>query len=150
MKPDKLARFLRRIASAETRADRIQILIDTARRFKEVPDHVATRPYEESHKISGCDSQVYAFPEHLPDGTIRFHFAVENPHGVSAKALAVVLDETLSGAPLEQVAMMQGDVVYEIFGRELSMGKSAGLQGMVAMVAREARKTLEGPAPIRA
>lgn len=37
----------------------------------------------------------------------------------------------VTGAPLDQVAAVSTDVVYEIFGRELSMGKSMGLTGMV-------------------
>ena len=34
------------------------------------------------------------------------------------------------------------DVVYRIFGRELSMGKSLGLMGMVNMVRAEARQQM--------
>ena len=41
------------------------------------------------------------------------------------------------------VATLSGDVVYEIFGRELSMGKSMGLMGMVAMVQNSAKKAME-------
>jgi hypothetical protein len=32
-----------------------------------------------------------------PDDTLKLYFAVENPSGVSAKALAAILDKTLSG-----------------------------------------------------
>jgi hypothetical protein len=35
------------------------------------------------------------------------------------------------------------DVVYRIFGRELSMGKSLGLMGMVNMVRTAARQQLQ-------
>ena len=47
----------------------------------------------------------------------------------------------ISAAP-EEVVRVPPDVVYRIFGRELSMGKSMGLMGMVAMVATEARRRL--------
>ena len=55
-------------------------------------------------------------------------------------ALARILDDSLSGEPLEQVARVPDDVVYTIFGRELSMGKSAGLIGMVQKVRAEAQR----------
>jgi cysteine desulfuration protein SufE len=58
--------------------------------------------------------------------------------------MAVILDDTLSGAPLEQVAEVPSDIVYDVFGRELSMGKSMGLMSMVGMVANLAKKRAEG------
>jgi cysteine desulfuration protein SufE len=64
---------------------------------------------------------------------LKFHFAVENPQGISAKAIAVILDATLSGAPLAQVLNVSPDIVYELFGRELSMGKNMGLTNMLYM-----------------
>jgi cysteine desulfuration protein SufE len=57
-------------------------------------------------------------------------------------ALAEILRESLSGAPLDEVAEVPADVVYRIFGNELSMGKSLGLMGMVNMVRAEARQQL--------
>jgi hypothetical protein len=36
------------------------------------------------------------------------------------------------------------EVVYDLFGRELSMGKSMGLMGMVAIVQAAARRRLAG------
>jgi cysteine desulfuration protein SufE len=78
---------------------------------------------------------------------LDFHFAVENPQGISAKALAVLLGDTLSGAPPEQVAAVPQDIVYQVFGSELSMGKSMGLMGMVSMVANLAKKQLAARGP---
>jgi cysteine desulfuration protein SufE len=68
---------------------------------------------------------------------------VENPQGISAKAMAVILDETLSGAPPEQVAEVSPEIVYQVFGRELSMGKSMGLMSMVGMVSALAKRHAE-------
>jgi cysteine desulfuration protein SufE len=44
------------------------------------------------------------------------------------------------------VAEVPSDIVYNVFGRELSMGKSMGLMGMVGMVAKLAKKRAEGAA----
>jgi cysteine desulfuration protein SufE len=126
------------------RNERIQLLIDIAGRFEEVPPRIARRPFPEEHQVPACESQAYIFGEPRPDGTLDFHFAVENPQGISAKAMAVILDDTLSGAPPEQVAEVPQDIVYRVFGRELSMGKSMGLMSMVGMVANMAKKYAEG------
>jgi len=58
-------------------------------------------------------------------------------------ALAEILRGSLSGAPLEEVAAVPADVVYRVFGRELSMGKSLGLMGIVNMVCAAARQQLQ-------
>ncbi len=89
-----------------------------------------------------CESEAFVWDEEQPDGTLKFHFAVENPQGLSAMAMAVILDETLSGAPLEQVASVSSDIVLKIFGKEISMGKGQGLMGMVTAVQHAARRRL--------
>lgn len=140
--PAKLERFLEGLSLFEDRSERIQALIEIAGRFKGVPESVARRPYGEDHKVPACESQAYVWSVPQPNGTRKFHFAVENPQGISAMALAVILDETLSGAPPAEVAAVPGDVVYRIFGNELSMGKSMGLMTLLSMVQREAQKSL--------
>ena len=62
--------------------------------------------------------------------------------------MAVILGDALSGAPPEQVAEVPQDIVYQVFGRELSMGKSMGLDGdggglVARRMARQVRR--EGP-----
>ncbi|HEX2642483.1 MAG TPA: SufE family protein [Thermoanaerobaculia bacterium] len=141
--PSKLADTLDAFAMIGDRGERIQLLIDIANRFREVPPEIAQRPFDKEHQVPACESQAYVWGERRPDGTLDFHFAVENPQGVSAKAMAAVLRDTASGAPLEQVAGISQDVVYKIFGNELSMGKSMGLMGMVGMVSTLARKAQE-------
>jgi cysteine desulfuration protein SufE len=146
--PEKLQDILEMLDLTTDRAERIQLLIDLAGRFEEVPSRIARRPFAAEHLVPACESQAYVWAEPRPDGRLDFHFAVENPQGISAKSLAVILDEGLSGAALEQVAAVPQDVVYRVFGRELSMGKSMGLMGMVAMVNALARQRLAaGPPP---
>ena len=108
-------------------------------RFRGVPPRLASRPYPQERLVPNCESEAYFWAEDREDGSLSFHFAVENPQGISAKAMAVILVETLSGAVLEQVLAVPSDILYEIFGRELSMGKSMGLLGMVGMAQLAAR-----------
>jgi cysteine desulfuration protein SufE len=141
--PEKLTRTLEMLELVPDRSERIQLLIDIAGRFEDVPPRISRRPFPKEHQVPACESEAYVFDEERPDGTLDFHFAVENPQGVSAKAMAVLLDETLSGAPPEQVAEVPQDIVYKVFGRELSMGKSMGLMSMVGMVAALAKRHAE-------
>jgi len=140
--PERLEMWLATMESLD-RPDRIQMLIDVAGRFPSVPPRIAQRPYPAERRVPGCESEAYVWAEPKPDGTLTYYFAVENPQGISAMALAAILGNTLSGVPLEKVAAIPADVVFRIFGRELSMGKSLGLMGMVNMVRAAARQQLQ-------
>lgn len=139
--PSKLASYVEMFRAMD-RNERINALIDLGAKFKDVPPTVASRPFPEEHRIPNCESEAFVFWEERPDGTLKFHFAVENPQGISAKATAVLLDKGLSGVPLEEVARVPADVIYDIFGRELSMGKNMGLTGMVTACKAAAAATL--------
>ncbi len=132
--PEKLASLLEYLELAGDRDERIQMLIDIATRFRGVPDHIARRPFPKSHLTPACESEAYVWCEELPKQALKFHFAVENPQGISAKAMAVILDETLSGEQARRLAQVPSEVVYRIFGKDLSMGKSMGLMSLVSMV----------------
>jgi len=142
--PEKLAKLLEMFAGIDDRSERIQLLIDIAERFKRVlvPERLATRPYPKDKLVPGCESQAYVWAEELPDKTLKFYFAVENPQGISAMATSVIFDDTLSGAPPEQILRVPKDAIYTIFGNELSMGKSMGLMGILAMVQNYARQQM--------
>ncbi len=140
--PEKLQDLVDTLSLVD-RTGRIQLLIDIAERFQDVPAEVAERPFGEEHKVPACESEAYVWVRRLDNGRPKFYFAVENPQGISAKAMAVILDDCLSGQVPEDVARVSSDVVYEVFGRELSMGKSMGLMGMVSMVTLSAKKLLE-------
>ena len=143
--PDRLERLVSTLESLE-REDRIEMLIEAAGQFTPVPERIARRPFPAEHRVPGCESEAYVWPEAGPEGTLSFHFAVENPQGISAMALSEILRSSLSGAPLEEIAAVPADVVYRIFGRELSMGKSLGLMGIVNMVRTAALQQLQATA----
>ncbi len=147
--PDRLEQLLSSLDALE-RSERIQMLVDIAERFRPVPSRIAVRPFPAEHRVPGCESEAYVWSEPDLKGTLAYHFAVENPQGISAKALAAILGKSLSGAPLEEVAEVPQDIIYRIFGKELSMGKSLGLIGMVNMVRAAAKQQLAAVAPVEA
>ncbi len=121
--PPRLQEMLDDLAMFPDRADRIEALIALSREYKHpTADEV---PRTEKARVPGCESEVFMGL----DGP-RFRFAVDNPQGVSAMALASLLEQGLEG----RVAEVPDEIVYEVFGRELSMGKSMGLTNMVRMV----------------
>ena len=125
-------------------ADRTDLLLSYADQFKEVPPDVATRPFPEKNHIPQCESDAYVWALRKSDGTLKLHFAVENPSGISARALAAILDKTLSGLPAAEIATVDCDIVERIFRRNISMGKGMGLMAMVDAVRTLARKASNG------
>jgi cysteine desulfuration protein SufE len=140
--PEKLNEILADFDFVTTRSERAELLIDLASRFQKVPERIATPPYSEDHRVPYCESEAYVWAEDQPDNTLKFYFAVENPQGLSAMALAVILDAVLSGARLEEVANVSPDIVLKVFGNDISMGKGQGLMGMVSMVQSAAKRHL--------
>ena len=120
-------------------ADRTDMLLSYADQFKEVPPSVATRPFAKSHQVPQCESDAYVWALKQPDGTLKLYFAVENPSGISAKALAAILDRTLSGLPATEIAKVDCGIVEQIFRQNISMGKGMGLMAMVNAVQALAR-----------
>lgn len=138
--PPRVVELLEDLKYVEDRNDRILTLIDFADRFTEVPPEVAERPFAETHRVQRCESEAYVFTTLNEDGSVKFHFAVENPQGISAKAMAVILDETISGETPEVIATLPTDLAYNVFGKELSMGKGQGLMGMIELAKILAKK----------
>jgi cysteine desulfuration protein SufE len=138
--PARLQALLDVVAGVTDTHERTQLLIDFARKFKEVPPDVATRPFPPEHLVKHCESEAYAWAVPNADGTLKLHFAVENPSGVSAKALAVFLDKALSGLPPADIARVDPEIVERLFRQNISMGKGMGLMSMVQTVAALAKR----------
>jgi cysteine desulfuration protein SufE len=140
---EKLEQLLETFDAFPDPADRTGLLLSYADQFREVPSEVATRPFPEKNHIPQCESDAYIWALKNPDGTLKLHFAVENPSGVSAKALAAILDRTLSGVPARDVATVDCGIVERIFRRNISMGKGMGLMAMVDAVRLLAKRAAE-------
>jgi len=136
--PEKLQQLLEMFQMFDE-SDRTGLLLSYADQFKEVPASIATRPFPKSHQVPQCESDAYVWAQKLPDDTLKLYFAVENPSGISAKALAAILDKTLSGLPAAEVATVNCDIVEKIFRQNISMGKGMGLMAMVNAVQALAR-----------
>jgi len=141
--PKKLQDLLDMFAMFEG-TDRNDLLLSYADQFREVPADVAVRPFDKSHQIPQCESDAYAWAIRNPDGTLKLHFAVENPSGISAKALAAILDRTLSGLAPDEIGRIDQEIVERIFRQNISMGKGLGLMSMVLAVKALAERAAKG------
>lgn len=140
--PAKLQESLEDFSFITTRTERQEYLIQLAASFDEVkvPERIASQPYDESHRVPACESDAFVWAEEQEDGTLKYWFDVLNPQGLSAMAMAVILDQSLSGAPVDQIANVSSDIVLDFFGKGISMGKGQGLMGIVNMVVAEAKR----------
>jgi len=141
--PEPLQELLKDFSWIDDRRERTEMLIQYADQFERVPQDVAAPPYPEDHRVPACESEAYVWARQREDGTMKFYFAVENPQGLSAMAMAAILDKSLSGLPPEQAIKVNPEIVFQLFGNELSMGKGAGLTSMVNMVQALARQHLD-------
>ena len=135
----ELTALLEELRSISERELKAELLIEYSERFVEVPESVACRPFPEANRVPACESEAFVFKKDLPDEHINFYFAVESPQGISAMALAAILTETVSGKSREAIGTLDDDIVYDIFGRGISMGKGLGLRSMVQMVRQLAK-----------
>ncbi len=144
--PEKLAELIEDFEQITDRTERQEYLIELADRFADVkvPGEIATKPYDEVHRVPACESEAFVWAKEQPDGTVKYYFDVLNPQGLSAMAMSVILDETCSRQPLEKVATIDPSIVFTLFGKEISMGKGQGLMGIVRMVQHEAQQRLKG------
>ena len=132
--PAKLQAILDTFALFSDPADRTNLLLSYADQYREVPRDIASRPFDQDHLVPHCESEAYVWANAHPDGTMQLHFAVENPSGVSAKALSAILQRSLSGLPASEIATVNPDIVEQIFRQNISMGKGMGLMSLVQAV----------------
>ena len=142
--PAKLRQLLETLSLVTNPDERAAVLISYGEKFQDVPATIASRPFSCEHRVQFCESEAYVWAVPQPDGTLKFYFAVENPSGISAKALAVILDRTLSGEDPEEVANVPNEIVYQIFRQDIAMGKGMGLMSMVQTVRQLARHHVAG------
>jgi len=140
--PPQIAEIVDDLKSITDRHERAETLIEMADRFPDykVPPEISTKPYPEEHRVPACESEAYVWAQPQDDGTLRFYFDVLNPQGLSAMAMSVVLAETLNGQPTDVITSVPSELVFDLFGREVSMGKGAGLMGILSLVQAYAKR----------
>jgi cysteine desulfuration protein SufE len=141
--PEKLAKVIELFELTDNIGERVDLLMEYANRFENVPPKIATAPYPHEHLVPFCESETYVWVVPCEGNAVKLYFAITNPSALSAKALAVILDESLSGLSAEEIAHIPPELVYDIFDNRLSMGKGQGLMGIVSSVNAYARELMQ-------
>jgi sulfur transfer protein SufE len=132
--PSELQDILALVEGTQDYEEKCDLLIEFAGSFKPCDPNKYTYPYDKNHQVPGCESEVYLWVNKNAEGAFSFDVIVENPQGISAKALAQILIEGLRSANADAIQAIPEDTVYRIFGTSLSMGKGQGLMGMIRLL----------------
>ena len=108
--PSRLGEIVEMLELLPGRADRIELLIDTAGRFHEVPAAIATRPFPKERLVPGCESQAYVWAEGRDDGTLdeRDHEILSGSQSLRSAAILITLVIWLIG--LQETFRAEGAV----------------------------------------
>ncbi|MER3495475.1 MAG: hypothetical protein C4320_00770 [Armatimonadota bacterium] len=139
--PSAIQGVLDDLAFLEDRRARIEYLIAIGESYRPADEQEV--PRRDEAKVAGCESEVFFHSEKMPEGRVRVRYAVDNPQGISAMAMAKVLEDGVSNVEPERVAAIPDSLAEEMFGQELSMGKGMGLGHMVRMAKEAARDAHE-------
>jgi len=120
--------------------DRIEMLLDFASKYKAVPEEIASPPYPEDNKAQMCESNAFVWSTLDSSNKINFHFAVENPQGLSARAFVVILQRNLNGESPQLIQNIPNEIITKIFSESLSIRKNIGLTNILQKVQQEAKK----------
>jgi len=133
--PQPIQEFVENLSFIEDRAERIQVLIELSRSYKPANQE---KPYPAENRVPGCESEVYTWLTLTPEKTLNLEIAVDNPQGISAMALAALIASGIQNQPPQIAAQLDEELVYGLFGKELSMGKTMGLTNLVRQVKAQA------------
>lgn len=144
MIPQQLNDIIEDFSFITDRHEHAAYITEIADRFPaaQIKADMVTQPYDEQNKVPACESEAYVWAFPNADGTLSYYFAVQNPQGLSAMAMAVILHESCTSTPLAQVVSIPDDVIFKIFGQDISMGRGEGLMNMVRMVKSAAQDML--------
>ena len=143
--PKLLQDLLEIFEDIEDRSERTDMLIYWSDKYQRAAESVTgSKPYSDKNKVPACESEAFVWSNARSDGSLDFHYVVENPQGLSAKALSAILSTTVSGANLEEIKNLESDdIVRTLFGANVGMVRAQGLRGVVKMTRAYAMQSLK-------
>ena len=143
--PKPLQDLLEFFKDIEDRSERTEMLIYWSDKYQRADESVTgSKPYSDSNKVPACESEAYIWSNARSDGSLDFHYVVENPQGLSAKALSAILSTTVSGSRLEEIQNLESDIIIRaLFGAKMGMVRTQGLRGIVKMTRAYAIQSLK-------
>ena len=117
------------------RQERIELLIDFAKNLPPLPDRLE-KLKDAEHRVEECQSPVFLFVETEGDRVaIHADAPIEAP---TVRGFVAILVEGLSGATVEEILSIRGDLIERIGLPEiLGMLRVRGLSGILARLKKE-------------
>jgi cysteine desulfuration protein SufE len=122
--------------SEADRQERIEILIDLARSLPPLPDRLSAFK-DAAHRVEECQSPVFLIVEMEPQSRAAI-FADAPIEAPTVRGFVALLVEGLSGATVEEILQVPGDLVERIGLPEiLGMLRVRGLHGILRRLKSE-------------
>ena len=137
--PAELERLLDRFA-ALGREPTMQLLVEYANRFPELPSRYAALAEDERYKVHECMTPVSLFSE-IEDGRIWFYADVPRS-APTVRALLTIFTQALNGKPPEAVLAIPPDFVSRLMQKVGLSTRERGLHAIVARMKRHAAEAL--------
>lgn len=137
--PRELERLLARFATL-TREQTMQILVEYANKFPELPDRFGAWIGDETYKVHECMTPVSLFWD-LAEGGIFFYADVPKS-APTVRALLTIFTESLNGKPPEAILAIPNDFVSRLMRKVGLSTRERGLHAMVDRMKRHAREAL--------
>jgi len=121
--------------SQADRQERIELLIDFAKSLPPLPDRLEHQK-DAAHRVEECQSPVFLFVE-LEGDRVAIHAdaPIEAP---TVRGFVAILVEGLSGATVEEILQVRGDLIERIGLPEiLGMLRVRGLHGVLTRLKAE-------------
>ncbi|CAN5276495.1 SufE family protein [soil metagenome] len=133
---DRLLDTFARLGREQT----MQLLVEYANRFPELPERYAAMAGEDAYRVHECMTPVSLFSE-ARDGGIWF-FADVPKSAPTVRALLTIFTQTLNGRPPETVLAIPSDFVSRLMQKVGLSTRERGLNAMVARMKRHAAEAL--------
>lgn len=118
----------------------MQVLVEYAGRFPELPARYTGLAEDERYKVHECMTPVALFSE-IVDGGIYFYADVPRS-APTIRALLAIFTEALNGQPPETVLAVPPDYVSRLMRKVGLSTRERGLNAMVARMKRHAAEAL--------
>lgn len=137
--PPELHRLLDRFALF-SREQTMQLLVEYANQFPELPERFAPLTAEEAYQVPECMTPVALFSE-LRDGAIWYYADVPRS-APTIRAILSIFMQALNGKPPEQVLALPSSFVSELMRKVGLSTRERGLNAMLVRMKRHAAEAL--------
>lgn len=130
--PDALDHLISEIKSIDDREEHQAVLEELSCDYQDDSEYSQSLNIE-LVRTPNCPSEVYVGVE-IKDNLYNLLFTVRNPQGISAKAFTAIIKKYYANTTKEQILSIPEELVYDIFTKDITMGRAQGLVGVIRTI----------------